>query len=76
MNLLKILIKGGHVIDLANNVDEIMDISLEKDKITECLKTIPETGHDEVIDAHNFYVTPGFIDIHSSCRVYYTCTRN
>ena len=36
-----LLLKGGHVIDPANNLDGIMDVAVSKDKIAAVEKDIP-----------------------------------
>src|ERR1044071_8538673 len=60
-----IVIKGGHVIDPKNNIDEVMDIAISKGKIAQVGKNIDPKKAIQVVDAKGFYVTPGLIDIHS-----------
>ena len=59
-----LLLKGGHVIDPANNVDAVMDVAVSKDKIAAVEKDIPADQAGKVVDASGLYVTPGLIDIH------------
>ena len=59
-----LLLKGGHVIDPANNLDGIMDVAVSKDKIAAVEKDIPPSQAGKVVDASGLYVTPGLIDIH------------
>src|SRR3989440_11593221 len=59
-----LLLKGGHVIDPANNVDGIMDVAVSKDKIAAVGKDIPATQAGKVVNVSGLYVTPGLIDIH------------
>ena len=59
-----LLLKGGHVIDPANNVDAVMDVAVVKDKIAAVEKDIPASQAGKVVDASGLYVTPGLIDIH------------
>ncbi|MGH9504697.1 MAG: amidohydrolase/deacetylase family metallohydrolase [Terriglobales bacterium] len=59
-----LLLKGGHVIDPANHVDEVMDVAVTKDKIAAVEKDIPASQAGKVVDASGLYVTPGLIDIH------------
>ena len=59
-----LLLKGGHVIDPANNVDSVMDVAVVKDKIAAVEKDIPASQAGKVVDATGLYVTPGLIDIH------------
>jgi dihydroorotase len=57
-------LKGGHVIDPANNVDAVMDVAVVKDKIAAVEKDIPASQAGKVVDATGLYVTPGLVDIH------------
>lgn len=59
-----ILIKGGHVIDPKNNIDEVMDVAIADGKIVKVAKNISGTAK-QTVDAKGLYVTPGLIDIHS-----------
>ncbi len=59
-----IVIKGGHVIDPKNNINEVMDIAVKDGKIAAVAKNINPAGAIQVVDARGFYVTPGLIDIH------------
>jgi dihydroorotase len=59
-----ILIKGGHVIDPKNNINEILDIAVKDGKIVLLAKNIDEKEGIQVVDARGLYITPGLIDIH------------
>ncbi len=59
-----ILLKGGHVIDPANNIDSKMDLAILKDKIFRVAPDIPAGSAARVIDVNGMYVTPGLIDMH------------
>ena len=59
-----IVIKGGHVIDPKNNIDEVMDIAVKDGKIALIAKNIEEKDGIQVVNARGLYVTPGLIDIH------------
>jgi dihydroorotase len=59
-----IVIKGGHVIDPKNKIDEIMDIAINDGKIMIVAKNIDAQDGAKVIDAKDKYVTPGLIDMH------------
>lgn len=61
----ELLIKGGHVIDVENNINKPMDVAVLDGKIAKIAANIPETSAEKVIIAKQFYVSPGFIDIHS-----------
>jgi dihydroorotase len=60
-----IIIKGGHVIDPKNNIDNVMDIAIKDGKIAAVSKNIDSKQAVQVVDAKGLYVTPGLIDIHS-----------
>ena len=64
---MKILIKGGRVIDPAGNKDEVADILTDTTKIVEIAKKI-DAKADKVIDAAGKIVMPGLIDMHVHLR--------
>ena len=64
---MKILIKNGHVVDPANNIDEILDIFTSDGKILKVAKDIDNKA-DRVIDASGKYVVPGLVDMHVHLR--------
>jgi dihydroorotase len=59
-----LLLKGGHVIDPANNLDAVMDVAVSGGKIAAVEKNIPADSAGKVVDVSGLYVTPGLIDIH------------
>jgi dihydroorotase len=59
-----LLIKGGHVIDPANDIDAPMDVAVSKGKIAAVAKDIPAEQAGKVVNASGLLVTPGLIDIH------------
>jgi len=65
-----LLIKGGHVIDAANGIDEVMDVGIAGRVIAGVEKDIPESQGRRVVDASGMYVTPGLIDLHAHTAVY------
>ncbi|MCX5706929.1 MAG: dihydroorotase, partial [Candidatus Omnitrophica bacterium] len=64
---MKILIKGGRVIDPANNLEEICDILIEGSKISKVAKNI-KVDAEKVIDAVEKIVMPGLVDMHVHLR--------
>ncbi|MBT4484691.1 MAG: amidohydrolase/deacetylase family metallohydrolase [Candidatus Latescibacteria bacterium] len=60
-----ILLKGGHVIDPANNINsKNMDVAVSDGKISAVGRNIPSKDAKKAIDVSGLYVTPGFIDLH------------
>lgn len=59
-----ILLKGGHLIDPKNKINEKMDIAINQGKIALLATDISASSAKKVIDAKGLYVTPGLIDIH------------
>jgi len=60
-----IVIKGGHVIDPKNNIDDVMDIAITDGRIALVAKNIEAKDVKQVVNAKGLYVTPGLIDIHT-----------
>jgi dihydroorotase len=59
-----LLLKGGHVIDPANDVDRVADVGISAGKIAAVGEGIPASAAEKVVDVSGLYVTPGLIDIH------------
>jgi len=59
-----LLLKGGHVIDPANDVDRVADVAITAGKIAAVEDSIPVGEAGKVVDVSGLYVTPGLIDIH------------
>ena len=59
-----IVIKGGHVIDPKNNINNVMDIAVKDGRISLIAKNIDAKEGIQVVNAEGLYVTPGLIDIH------------
>jgi dihydroorotase len=64
MSQYDILLKGGHVIDPKNNIDQKMDVAVAGKKIARVAPDIDPSLATTVVDVSNTYVTPGLIDIH------------
>jgi len=61
------LLRGGRVIDPANDRDEVADLLIEDGRVAE-IKAGVEAGEAEVIDCAGKLVCPGFIDMHVHLR--------
>lgn len=64
---MKILIKGGRVIDPANKRDKIADVLVEDGRIAAVGENLPSEGA-EVFEAEGKIVSPGLIDMHVHLR--------
>jgi len=65
----KLLIKGGRVIDPAQNLDEELDLLVEDGEISKLAKGIVvNEGECQIINAQGLLVVPGLIDMHVHLR--------
>jgi len=62
--VIDILLKGGHVIDPKNKIDNKMDVAITNGKISKVAADIPAKDAKKVVDVTGLYVTPGIIDMH------------
>ncbi len=60
----ELLLKGGHVIDPANNIDGVMDVAISAGRIVRVASGIAEADANRIADVRGLYVTPGLVDIH------------
>lgn len=66
---MKILIKGGRIIDPRNNTDCVTDILIDKNVICEIGTDLDPDGLEiEIIDASGKIVAPGLVDMHCHLR--------
>lgn len=64
---MKILLKGGRVINPENNFDAVADVLVEDGKIAKIGAGLADDA-DEVLDVTGKVVTPGLIDLHVHLR--------
>lgn len=60
-----ILIKEGHVVDVKNGIDQVMDVAIRNGEIAKVDSKISAKSAKEIINAKGFYVVPGLLDIHT-----------
>ena len=66
---MKLLIKGGRVIDPRNNIDKVTDVFIENGVISEIGTDHDLDGLDlTIIDAEGKIVAPGLVDMHCHLR--------
>jgi dihydroorotase len=58
------LLKGGHVLDPKNGINEPRDVAIADGKIARVAANIPAAEARRVVDVSGLYVTPGLVDIH------------
>jgi dihydroorotase len=68
--MMRLLLKGGRIIDPSQNMDATMDLLIEKGTVSRIATTIPEGKGQktEVIDLTGMIITPGLIDMHTHLR--------
>jgi dihydroorotase len=59
-----LLLKGGHVIDPLNKINEIRDVAIRDRKIAAVAPSIDAATAYKTVDVKGLYVTPGLVDIH------------
>jgi dihydroorotase len=60
----QLLIKGGHVIDARNGIDDVRDVAIQDGKIA-AVGNLKESDAKLVVPAKGLYVAPGLVDIHT-----------
>ena len=58
-----LILKGGHVIDPANHLDEPMDVAIAAGQIARVAKSIPSANASQIVDLAGLVVTRGILDI-------------
>src|SRR5262245_47321753 len=65
---MSLLLRGGRVIDPANNLDAVQDVLIAERKIERLGRNLSAPAGAEIVDASGKIVCPGFIDIHVHLR--------
>ncbi len=60
-----LLLKGGHVIDPRNGVDDVRDVAISGGRIAVVAAGIDPSEALKTVDVSGLYVTPGLVDIHT-----------
>lgn len=64
---MKVLIKGGRVVDPSQGLDQLADVLIEGGRIAALGADLSADGA-EIFDASGLVVSPGFIDLHAHLR--------
>ncbi|PYU90805.1 MAG: amidohydrolase/deacetylase family metallohydrolase [Acidobacteria bacterium] len=60
-----LLLKGGHLIDPKNNINQRMDLAILDGKVAAVAPNLEATLARRAIDLKGLYVTPGLVDLHT-----------
>ncbi len=60
-----LVLKGGHLIDPKNEVNQIRDVGITGGKIARVAENIPPGEARKVIHISGLYIAPGFVDLHT-----------
>jgi len=60
-----LMIRGGHVIDPANDRSGVFDVAIKAGKIAAVAPNLDPAMAVKSVDVSGFYVTPGLIDLHT-----------
>ena len=63
---MRLVLKGGRVIDPSQGIDDRLDVLIEDGRITKLAR--PLTGRGRTIDVRGLVICPGFIDLHTHLR--------
>jgi len=65
---MKRLLKGGRLVDPANNLDGAYDVLIEDDRVAAVGRNLPVEGADVVTIPAGYVIAPGLIDMHVHLR--------
>ena len=63
---MRLVLKGGRVIDPSQGLDDRLDVLIEDGRITKLAR--PLTGRGRTVDVRGLVICPGFIDLHCHLR--------
>src|SRR5262249_23785074 len=61
------VLRVGHVIDLANQINGQMDVALRDGKIARVDRNIPASAGKRTVNVAGYYIPPGLIDLPICC---------
>ncbi|MBV9699873.1 MAG: dihydroorotase [Candidatus Eremiobacteraeota bacterium] len=64
----RLLIRGGRVVDPVTGIDALRDVRVRDGRVAEVAEHLAQDADEEVLDARNAVVAPGFIDMHVHLR--------
>src|SRR5436190_7034873 len=64
-----LILRGGHVIDPANNIDRVSDVAISGNRIARVAPEIPAKDAKKSVDVAGLFVTPGLVDLHGHVYV-------
>src|SRR4030088_890152 len=67
-----LLLRGGHVICPASEIDDVMDVAVRDGRIAAVERNILPSTARQVVDVGGKLVLPGLIDTHAHCYQYVT----
>lgn len=62
-----LIIRGAHIVDPANKIDEVMDLHVKSHRVVKWGKDL-SAEDAEILDAKKLYLLPGLIDMHVHFR--------
>ncbi len=65
---MKLLVRGGRVVDPAQGLDRVLDVLIEDGRIARLGESLKPGRGAEVVDASGLVVAPGLIDMHVHLR--------
>ncbi|HXI12836.1 MAG TPA: dihydroorotase [Thermoanaerobaculia bacterium] len=65
---MRLLIRGGRVVDPSQGLDDRKDVLIEEGLVTKVASSIKPPSGIETLDAAGMVVSPGFIDLHTHLR--------
>jgi dihydroorotase len=65
MGIFDLILKGGHVIDPAQDLDAISDVAVQSGRIAAIASEIPVEQSKQILDVRGHLILPGLIDTHA-----------